>query len=255
VVILEIRCKKCELPGVGVGRPGLRTLAGLTAAVVVGVAIALAPAGAQAPEDNTLTAEERAAGWRLLFDGTSTDQWRAYRRETLPAGWQAVDGTFARVSRATDIVTKEQFVDFDFKFDWQIAPGGNSGVMFYVTEDGAATYHSGPEYQVLDNGAHPDGESPLTSSGSCYGLYAPPRDVTRPVGEWNQGRIVAVGGKIEHWLNGERVVEYDLNSAEWKAKVADSKFDEWKQFGTARRGHIALQEHGSRVAFRNLKIK
>ena len=255
MVISEIRCQERELHGVGASAPGLGRPAGLTAAVVVAVAIALAPAGAQAPDHNTLTAEERAAGWRLLFDGTTTDQWRAYRRETLPAGWQAVDGTLARVSRATDIVTKDQFADFDFKFDWQIAPGGNSGVMFYVTEDGEATYHSGPEYQVLDNGAHADGKSALTSSGSCYALYAPPRDVTRPIGEWNQGRIVAIGGKVEHWLNGEKVVEYDLNSAEWKAKVAGSKFDEWKQFGTTRRGHIALQEHGSRVAYRNLKIK
>jgi hypothetical protein len=230
--------------------------------VLVGAVVAAAgiaglapPTRASAQAHNTLTAAEKADGWRLLFDGTPIDQWRGYRQPTLPAGWQAIDGALTRAARARDIISTDQFADFDFTFDWQIAPGGNSGVMFYVTEDGQETYFSGPEYQVLDNGAHADGKNALTSSASCYALYAPVRDVTRPVGEWNEGRILAVGGKVEHWLNGVKTVEYDMNSPAWKNKVANSKFDEWKQFGTARRGHIAIQEHGSRVAFRNLKIK
>jgi sugar phosphate isomerase/epimerase len=204
---------------------------------------------------NTLTAAERAEGWRLLFDGATIDQWRGFRRQTLPPGWEAVDGALTRVRRAGDIISIEQFADFDFRFEWQIVEGGNSGIMYYVTEAGAETYHTGPEYQILDNARHPDGKSALTSSGACYALYAPPRDVTRPVGEWNQGRIVINQGRGEHWLNGERTAMFDLNSDEWRAKVLASKFKEWPEFGLARKGHLAIQEHGSRVAYRNLKIR
>jgi hypothetical protein len=126
--------------------------------------------------------------------------------------------------------------------------------MFYVTTEGAETYFSGPEYQLLDNATHGDGKNPLTSAGSCYAIYAPTRDATRPIGQWNESRIVINKGKAEHWLNGEKVVQYDMNSDEWKAKVLGSKFKEWPIFGVARRGHIAIQQHGARVAFRNLKI-
>lgn len=232
-----------------------RLAVALTAAGFGVLVLASLSARAQAPEHNTLTAAERAAGWRLLFDGKTIDQWRGFKSQTLPAGWQAVDGALTRVRRAGDIISIDQFGDFDFMFDWKVAPGGNSGVMFYVTEEGAATYHTGPEYQILDNGAHADGKNVLTSSASCYALYAPPRDVTRPIGEWNQGRIVANKGRVQHWLNGEKTVEYDMNSDEWKAKVLASKFKEWPGFGLARRGHLALQEHGSLVAYRNLKIR
>lgn len=224
--------------------------------------------GAQAPADNTLTAAEQQAGWKLLFDGKTIDQWRGFKMETLPAGWTADAGALVHTPpvrdpqtnvrpRTRDIVSAEEYSDFDFKFDWQLAPAppaGNSGVMFYVTTEGDETYYSGPEYQLLDNATHPDGKNPLTSAGSCYAIYAPTRDASRPVGEWNQSRIVINKGKAEHWLNGEKVVQYDMNSDEWKAKVLGSKFKEWPIFGVARRGHIAIQQHGARVAFRNLKI-
>jgi len=225
--------------------------------------------GAQTPADNTLTAAEQKAGWKLLFDGKTIDQWRGFKMETLPPGWTIEAGglvftppvrdpqTNARPPRTRDIISAEQYSDFDFKFDWQLAPAppaGNSGVMFYVTLEGGETYHSGPEYQVLDNATHSDGKNPLTTAGSCNAIYAPTRDMTRPVGQWNEGRIVISKGKAEHWLNGEKVVQYDMNSDEWKAKVLGSKFKEWPIFGVARRGHIALQQHGARVAYRNLKI-
>jgi len=157
-----------------------------------------------------------------------------------------------------DIITKAEFTDFEFSFDWQLAPAppaGNSGVMFYVIEQGDATYFSGPEYQVLDNATHPDGKNPLTSAGSCYALYAPSRDASRPIGEWNTSKILINKGKVEHWLNGEKVVQYDMNSDEWKAKVAGSKFKEWPEFGLARKGHLALQQHGAKIAYKNLKIR
>jgi hypothetical protein len=235
-------------------------------AAVIAVAQPLAKAPAQAPAPNTLTPAETAEGWTLLFDGRRLNQWRGFKMQAMPDNWGVLNGwgvlddamALVQVRRPPDIITVEQFGDFDFKFDWKLGliPGGsNSGVMFYVTEANAATYHSGPEYQVLDNARHADGKNPLTTSGACYALYAPPRDVTRPIGEWNEGRIVANKGKVQHWLNGEKTADYDMNSDEWKAKVRGSKFKEWPSFGIARRGHIAIQQHGGPVAYRNLKIR
>ena len=237
----------------------MRATAILTGFILAVGGLTMTP-GAQAPADNTLTAAEQKAGWKLLFDGKSMDQWRNYKGTEVGTNWTIVDGaiTLSTPRRAVDIISKDEFADFDFTFDWQLAPAppaGNSGVMFYVIEQGDATYHSGPEYQVLDNATHPDGKNPLTSAGSCYALYAPTRDASRPIGEWNTGRIVINKGKVEHWLNGEKVVAYDMNSDDWKAKVAGSKFKEWAEFGVARKGHLALQQHGAKVAFKNLKIR
>jgi hypothetical protein len=170
-------------------------------------------------------------------------------------GWKVVDGTIARTDSSVDLVSIEEFGGFDFKFDWKISPGGNSGVMYHVTEAEESTYHTGPEYQILDNAGHEDGKSPLTSAAACYALYPPSRDVTRAVGAWNEGRILVDGHHVEHWLNGVKVVEYELGSADWNAKVKGSKFNEWPAFGKAARGHLALQDHGNLVWYRNLKIK
>jgi len=231
-----------------------------TLLAVVAIAVAAAAPGAQAPRPNSLTAAEVKEGWRLLFDGQTIDKWRGFKMETMPENWGVIDGTLSLVNvrQPPDIITKEEFTDFDFKFDWKIGeiPGGsNSGVMFYVTEEGGATYHSGPEYQILDNARHPDGKNPLTTAASCYAILPPVRDVTKPVGEWNESRIVANKATVEHWLNGVKTVEYDMNSDEWKAKVLGSKFKEWPIFGVTHKGHIALQQHGGPVAYRNLKIR
>jgi hypothetical protein len=233
----------------------LTILAGALAAIAT-----IAAPTAQTPAPNTLTAAEQKDGWKLLFDGKTIDKWRGFKMPAMPPNWGVVDGTLSltQVKQPPDIISIEEFSDFDFKFEWKIGeiPGGsNSGVMFYVTEAGEATYHTGPEYQILDNGRHPDGKNPLTTAGACYALYPPSRDVTRPIGEWNESRIVINKGKAQHWLNGEKVVEYDMNSDDWKAKVAGSKFKEWSGFGVAHRGHLALQQHGGPVAYRSLKIK
>jgi hypothetical protein len=212
-------------------------------------------AGRAQTAPNTLTAEERAAGWRLLFDGQTIDQWRGFGRPDLPEGWQVVDGTLARAGRASDIITKEQFGDFEFAFDWKLgAAAGNSGVMFRVIEGPEQTYYSGPELQLLDDDGHRDGRVPETSCGANYALDASSKPMCRPVGEWNSTRLIVKGAHVEHWMNGEKIVEYELWTPEWKAKVAASKFAEWPEYGMARRGHLALQEHGSPVAFRNLKV-
>ena len=166
---------------------------------------------------NTLTDAEREAGWMLLFDGTTTDGWRGFKKPSMPDGWQARDGALARVSQAGDIVTAEQFDNFELRLEWKVEQGGNSGIFFHVSEDAEAVWHSGPELQVLDDAYHPDGRSTMTSAGSDYALHGVTRDVTKPVGEWNAVRILVDGSHVEHWMNGEKIVEYELWSPEWGA--------------------------------------
>ena len=201
-------------------------------------------------QDNTLTEDEKKEGWKLLFDGKTTTGWRGYKKETCPDGWQAVDGALTRVNKSGDILTTETYENFDLKIDWRVGPGGNSGVMFHVTETEKEPYMTGPEMQVLDTA-----KDPIHSAGSCYGLYAPTKQVVKPVGEWNSSRLVANKGKCEHWLNGEKIVEYEIGSEEWNKKVADSKFKAWAQFGKPSKGHVALQDHGDKVEFKNIRIK
>jgi hypothetical protein len=205
--------------------------------------------------ENTLTADEKAKGWKLLFDGKTTNGWRGFKQQTPPQGWQVVDGALTRVGTGGDIMTADKYGSFEMQAEWKVAPGGNSGIMFHVSEEADETYYTGPEFQILDNGGHRDGKDPLTSAGACYALYAPVKDVTRPPGTWNVARLIINGSRVQHWLNGTKVVEYDMASADWKQKVAASKFKEWPTFGTFPEGHIVLQDHGDRVAYKNIKIR
>jgi hypothetical protein len=202
--------------------------------------------------NSTATAQ---SDWRSLFDGRTTGGWRGFRLDTVPGGWQVVDGALTRVGEGGDIITTDQFANFELELEWNVVPGGNSGIMFRVTEDSDATYKSGPEMQVLDDAAHRDGQSRLTAAGANYGLDAAPAGVVKPAGEWNAVRLVVNGPHVEHWLNGVKVVEYELWSPTWEAKVAATKFAQWPGYGRARRGHIALQDHGDRVAYRNIRIR
>ena len=172
------------------------------------------------------TTDSTEPGWYVLFDGHTADQWRAYRGDSLPAGWQVVDGALTRVAAGGDIVTREEFQDFELALEWKVEPGGNSGIMYRVAEapELETTWQSGPEYQVLDDAGHPDGRRPETSAGACYGLYSAPRGVVRPAGEWNEARIVVQGSHVEHWLNGRRVVSYELEGPDWEARVRGSKY-------------------------------
>lgn len=222
-------------------------------------ALASTPMAAQGRETgapNTLTAEERAAGWRLLFDGKTTEGWRGFRKTGMPAGWEVTpDGALTRTGAGGDIVTVEQFQDFELAFDWKVAPGGNSGVMFRVTEELDEPWQSGPEYQILDNSGHADGARKETSTASNYALHPPAKDLTNPAGSWNHSRLVVNGKQVEHWLNGEKVVSYELESPEWAELVKKSKFARYPKFGRAPRGHLVLQDHGDTVAYRNIKIR
>lgn len=205
---------------------------------------------------NTLTAEEKAAGWRLLFDGESPgEHWRGYRRDDFPDGWQVRDGAITRVAPAGDIITREQFENFELKLEWRISPGGNSGIFYRVSEDRSHTWETGPEMQVLDNAGHADGGMAVTSAGADYALYAPKRDVTRPVGEFNEVHIIVDGADVTYWMNGVKIVEYELWSDDWEERVANSKFARMPGFGRNKKGHIGLQDHGDEVAYRNIRIR
>jgi hypothetical protein len=201
------------------------------------------------------TNHEGDRGFESLFDGKTTSGWRGYKQTSCPAGWQVVDGALTRVGEAGDIVTTEQYRDFELEFEWRVDSGANSGVMFHVTEDHDAPWETGPEFQILDNKAHQDGLDPKTSAGANYAMHPPVADVTRPAGQWNTARILVRGPHVEHWMNGTKLLEYELWSDDWKQRVANCKWKDRPDYGQRKSGFIALQDHGDRVAFRNIRIR
>jgi len=226
-----------------------------TCAIVLGASVFAGAIAAQ-PTMNTLTAKERADGWRLLFDGKTTTGWHGFRQQTMPGGWQAVDGALTRVGEAGDIVTADEFGDFELEIDWKIGEAGNSGIFYRGTEEYDHIYWSGPEYQLLDDAKGADNKTRLTCAGAAYALYPSPAGHLKPVGDWNTTRIVAKGNRVEHWLNGVKLLEYELGSPDWQAKVKASKFNDWPNYGRATRGHIAMQgDHEGTLAFRNIRIR
>ena len=198
-----------------------------------------------------------AAGpWRVLFDGSSLDAWRGYKGAPVPAGWHITAGTLAKDAPVADIVTKDEFADFELALDWKIGEAGNSGIFYRGTEEYEKIYWTGPEYQLLDDVKGADNKSRLTSAGSAYGIYPSPEGHLKPVGDWNSTRIIAKGNHVEHWLNGFKLLEYEFGSADWLARVKASKFDAWPNYGRARAGHIGLQgDHAGTLAFRNIRIR
>ncbi len=204
---------------------------------------------------NTLTEAEARNGWELLFDGKTTEHWRGFRSKTFPEKGWVIEGDALRVvagSGAGDILTKRSYRDFEFAFEYKVSPGANSGIMFHVSEELKQPWHTGPEYQILDDGA---GNNSVHSAGSLYAMIAPETKIHRPAGEWNTGKIMLVGNHLEHWLNGIRVVSTTMHDDHWKELVAGCKFGAMPRFGLEKAGHIDLQDHGNDVWFRNLKIR
>jgi hypothetical protein len=222
-----------------------------------------AMSAARAEEPNTLTQAEKNDGWQLLFDGKTTAGWRGYKSTEMPASWKAENGSLlsrhAQGDTTGDIVTAEEYGNFELTLEWKMTKGGNSGVMYRATEDGENVWETGAEYQILDNTGHMDGLNPLASAGACYAVFAPAKDMTKPLGEWNQTRIVANGKHVEHWMNGEKLLEYDVDTELWRAHVKTSRYyltaygkGSW---GLSPKGHIALQDYGGAIEFRNIKIR
>lgn len=219
------------------------------------------PQDKQAP--NTLSEEEKAAGWKLLFDGKTTEGWRGYKMEKMPPGWAVMGGTLVKVKPGAggkgagggdDIITVDQYDDFEFTVDWKIVSNGNSGILYRVTEDAVTSWHVAPEMQVLDNTKHRT-RVKTQHAGALYDLYAPAKDVTKPVGEWNTAKVVARGNHVEHWLNGVKLLEYEIGSDDWNKRIAASKFKDKPKFARASKGHISLQDHSDRIEFRNIKVR
>lgn len=222
------------------------------ATLCLGAACAGASKGATIDDARDTVAGD---GWHALIDDGLT-AWRGYRQPSVPAGWRVADGVLMKDSVAEDLISRQQFGNFELAFDWRLAPGGNSGVFYRATEEYDHVYWSGPEYQLLDDAGHPDGKNPLTSAGSAYAIYAPPAGVTKPAGEWNSSRIIVRGRHVEHWLNGQQVVSYELGSPDWEARVRRSKFNEWPNYGRATRGHLGIQgDHRGALAIRALRIR
>jgi hypothetical protein len=219
----------------------------------ISLAIAMLIAGATFSQTNH--------GWVSLFDGKTTSGWHKYGGETTGSGWKVADGVLYLDPSAKDggdIVSDKEYENFELKLEWKISEGGNSGIMFNVHEDPAKyqyTYYTGPEMQVLDNERNEDGKIYKHHAGDLYDLVACSKQAVKPVGEWNQVEIKLVNGKLDFYLNGENVVSTTMWDDNWNKMVAGSKFKTMPGFGTFKKGHIALQDHGFKVSFRNIKIK
>lgn len=209
---------------------------------------------------NSLTEEEQKAGWKLLFDGKTMAGWHRYGNKPVGQSWKVEDGAMMfdpSVKDGGDIVTDGEFEDFDFRLEWKIAPCGNSGIMFYVVESDKypTPWRTGPEMQVLDNACHPDAKIKTHRAGDLYDMIACSTETVKPAGEWNQVRIVSKNGRLQHWLNGKKVVETTLWDQAWYDMIAKSKFKDMADFGRAKKGKFSLQDHGDKVWFRNIKLK
>lgn len=220
-----------------------------------------------AMNENTLTDQEKTDGWQLLFDGQTTKGWHKYGGTAVGSAWKITDGTLkldagnivnGKIVDGGDIVTDEEFENFHLKLEWKIDTNGNSGIMFYVKEDTAVykrPYETGPEMQVLDNNGHPDAKITKHRAGDLYDLISCSKETVKPALEWNQVEIKCVDGKLDFWLNGENVVSTTLWDPNWTKMVAASKFRQWPDFGTFKKGRICLQDHDNTVWYRNIKIK
>ena len=193
---------------------------------------------------------------KVLFDGKSLGAWRGYKSDTVPARWRIDNDVLTKDGQVADIVSRDEFGDFELELEWKLGPAGNSGIFYRGTEEYDHIYWTGPEYQLLDDLKAADNQTRLTCAGAVYALYPSPPGHLKPVGGWNTARIVARGAHVEHWLNGVKLAEYELWSPDWEAKVKASKFGEWPNYGRARRGHIAMQgDHEGSLAFRHIRIR
>jgi len=218
-------------------------------------------------QHNTLKEFEKSEGWDLLFDGVSLDAWRGYNQEHFPKkGWIVRDGELLVLKSGTgedgfggDIITKVQYEDFDFTIDFMLTDTANSGILYLVKEfEDTPIWHNAPEYQLLDDSTYYQMMGDWLDThrtGDNYDLYASDKNYSNPVGEWNTARIRKKGNTVEHWLNGNLAVSYEINSIDWVRRVQNSKFNEYPMYCKATRGHIGLQDHGHEVRFRNIKVR
>lgn len=206
-------------------------------------------------EVNSLSEEQKADGWQLLFDGKSTEGWHTFQKDKLE-GWQAADGTLFTAGKNGDIVSDKQYEHFELVADWKIEDKGNSGIFFYVVEspEYKRVYETGPEFQIIDDVNYPQTLKDSQKTGANSDVQAPTSFPSNKPGEWNTTRILVNKGHVEHWLNGQKILEYEFDSPEWEELVSKSKFA-GLDYAKVRKGHIAFQDHGDPVAYRNIKIR
>ena len=199
--------------------------------------------------------------WVTLFDGKDLSKFRGFRKDSIPPAWVIQDGCLVHRksagdhTAAGDLVTRDQYGDFELELEWKVTPGGNSGIFYHATEDTNNIWENAPEMQILDDGAHNDGKDRLTSAGADYALYPAPAGAVKPVGQWNRVRIVANKGRIQYFLNGVKTCDFVRGSDDWKDRVARSKFRTMPRYATNARGHIGLQDHGDEVWFRDIRVR
>lgn len=205
--------------------------------------------------------QQQQDNWISLFDGTSLSAWRNFKSDSTGSAWKIENGTLVLDTKSGekggDLMTKETFENFELVLEWKIDSCGNSGVIFNVVEDDKynQVWETGPEMQILDNTCHPDAKIIKHRAGDLYDLISASPETVKPAGEWNEVRIVSNNGSYEFFLNGTAVVNFSMHTPEWDQMVANSKFKDMPDYGKASKGHIALQDHGDKVWFRNIKIK
>jgi hypothetical protein len=224
-------------------------------------AMALLAAGAHSqnaarPPGDPAPSQSTPGPWQSLFDGTTTAAWRGYSSDALPDGWKIADGMLTKDGAVGDLVTRDTFKNFELEIEWRIGRAGNSGIFYRGTFEYDHIYWSAPEYQLLDDANAPDGRSRLTAAGAAYALYPAPAGVVKPFGEWNKTRIIVNGAHVEHWMNGQKIVEYEFWSPDWSARVAASKFSAYPHYGLAKQGVIGIQgDHTGTLALRNIRVR
>lgn len=237
--------------------------AGDSTAVATDTAIASTLPAYDSAAANTLTDAEKAEGWKLLFNGKNMDGWRAFKNKPSDS-WtvDSTDGTLHCLGSKTDksdkradLITTDKFEDFELSLDWKLAPQGNSGVLYMVNEDFEYSFKSGPEYQLIDDNNFPEKLEDWQKTGANYAMGGPLVAAAKPIGEWNNTRILVNGNHVEHWLNGQKTAEYELNSPEWKKAKETGKWKDAKGYAATKKGHICFQDHGSEIWFKNVKIK
>ena len=212
-------------------------------------------------EDNILTEQETSAGWKLLFDGKTLEGWRMYQNKAADA-WGVKNGELYCKGSETDksdlradIITTDQFENYELIIDWKISPEGNSGIMYHVTEEFEAAYLSGPEYQLIDDEGFPEKLEDWQKTASDYAMYTATSRPTNPVGQYNTSKIVVNGANREYWLNGVKVLEFEAWTPDWENRKATGKWKDTPGYGLAKKGYICLQDHGGGVWFKNIKIR
>lgn len=240
----------------------------LAAAFAVGTSFVVTN-NSSAPKSapNTLTAAEKAAGWKLLFDGKTTKGWRNYNKQTIGERWKVADGIlYLDVSNKNaegyqisggDIITMEEYENYELRLEWKIAKCGNSGLIYHIHEDPSlrSPWQTGPEFQLLDNDCHPDAKIKKHRSGDFYDVIESSIETVKPAEQWNKIRLICKGTKVEHWMNGKMVISTDIGTAEFKSLLPNTKWKSHPQYATFSKGRIGLQDHGDGISFRNIKLR